>query len=77
MADERQWRPGPKILTVVIRNPSPFIHMQEPPTHRTVRLVLTDEQRELLSMRWVGSSGKVQHFEEIASIIDEPVEEGE
>jgi hypothetical protein len=31
-------------LTVVIRDISPFVHLQEPCTYRTVHIPLTDEQ---------------------------------
>lgn len=37
-------------LTVIIRDISPFIHLQEPCTHRTVQIPLTDEQVHLLRM---------------------------
>lgn len=37
-------------LTVIIRDISPFIHLQEPCTFRTVHIQLTDEQIHLLRM---------------------------
>lgn len=63
---------GPEYLTFVIRDNAPFIHMQEPPRHRTVAIRLTQEQRQQLILKATGSSGKTQHFEEISMVIVEP-----
>jgi hypothetical protein len=40
----------PTVLTVVIRNTAPLRFMNEPIAYRTVRLVLTSEQRRALHM---------------------------
>lgn len=37
-------------LTVVIRDDTPFIHLQEPPGFRTVDIKLTPEQMALLEL---------------------------
>lgn len=57
---------GPKALTVVIMDTSRFVHMQAPPTYRSVRVELTEEQRRLLSLHNVGSVGGRPMYEEIS-----------
>jgi len=54
-------------LTVVIRDESPLIHMQEPVNHRTVHIELTQEQREQLALKCVGRAGGTDLYEQIAS----------
>jgi hypothetical protein len=39
------------ILTVIIRDQSPFIHLQEPCSYRTVHIVLTEDQIKELIFR--------------------------
>ena len=41
-------------MTVVIRDESPLIHLNEPVSHRTVKILLTEEQRKALELRQVG-----------------------
>lgn len=53
-------------LMVVIRNTAPFIFMQEPCSHRSVRIKLTEEQLNSLTLFYIGQSGKTIHFEEIS-----------
>jgi len=68
---------GPKFLTFVIRDASPFIHLQEPLRHRTVTIHLTQEQRERLILKATGAVGRVTHFEEVSQVIVEPDEKQE
>ena len=63
--------PG-RILTVVIRDDSPFVHMQEPVRHRTVRIELTDAQIEQLRMRQTGTVMGVPMYEDVAQCFLEP-----
>jgi len=42
-------------LTVVLRDESPM-EVEDPPTHRTVVLLLTDEQNRKLELREIGHS---------------------
>ena len=53
-------------LTVIIRNPAPFIFMQEPVSHRRVTILLTDWQIAKLELQHVGTSGKAKYHEEVA-----------
>lgn len=43
-----------RTVTFVIRDDSPFFHMQEPPTKRTVRIQLTNDQLSQLSLYRTG-----------------------
>jgi hypothetical protein len=52
-------------LTVVIRDIAPFVHMQEAPTHRTVHIELTDQQKDLLRLSCVGQVGGRPMHEEL------------
>ena len=58
--------PKPIQLTVIIRNPSNFIHMQEPNTFRSVRIVLTEDQARKLELRQCGCIGMKPYYEEIS-----------
>ena len=53
-------------LTVIINNIAPFIHLQEPVQHRSVRIELTEEQKKMLRMKWVARSGATDYYEEIS-----------
>jgi hypothetical protein len=53
-------------LTVIIRDDSPFMHLQEPPRHRSVTLYFTPEQRKELKLRSIGRVGGEEFFEEIS-----------
>jgi hypothetical protein len=62
---QEQKLPG-NILTVVIRNDAPLIHCGDCPSYRSVRIELTDEQLNLLGLKWTSSSGKDDYYEEIS-----------
>lgn len=53
-------------LRVVIRDSSPFIFMQEPVKHRSVRIELTPEQRDQLALECIGKSCGADIYEEIS-----------
>jgi len=63
--------PGP-ILTVVIRDDSPAIHLGDSPRYRSVRLRLTEEQRAMIGLRWTGKSGTADKFESVSKCFIEP-----
>lgn len=44
-------------LTFIISDRSPFYHMQEPVEHRVVTIELTQEQKELLFLRYTSCLG--------------------
>ena len=54
-------------LTVIIRDLSPMIHLQEPVSHRRVTFELTEEQEDLLKLKCTGSVGSANIFEEYSS----------
>lgn len=54
------------LLRVIIRDDSPFMHMQEPPYKRVVTLQLTDEQIELLRLKWISKFGSTDYYENIS-----------
>ena len=60
------------ILTVIIRNISPLIFMQEPVLHRTVHIELTPEQEKLLALRITGKNNGEDVVEDISSCFIEP-----
>ena len=62
----KETRNPPPILTVIVSDPSPFVHLQESPAYRTVRLRLTDKQVEELQLRCTGNQGGVRIYEHIA-----------
>ena len=64
-------QPG-KILTVVIRDYSPVIHLDEPVRRRTVRIELTEQQRAALALR---NTHGLDGYEEISQVILEPESE--
>ena len=53
-------------LTVIIRDDSPFMYLQEPPRHRSVNIEFTPEQAEQLKLKSIGRSGGQEWFEEIS-----------
>ena len=65
-------RMPPEVLTVVIRNDGPLAVCGSAPTYRSVRVCLTQEQREKLTLRYTHTSGGRQHFESIAQCFIEP-----
>lgn len=56
-------------LTVVIRNLGPMFYAEEPPTHRTVQIQLTDEQLEKLRLKVTHGFGypSIDQYEEISN----------
>ena len=61
-------------LTVIFRDDSPTIHCGDSPSYRTVRVKLTDEQREALALRFLFTSGGNHFWEDISRAIIEPEE---
>jgi len=49
-------------LTVVFRDESPMVVANDPPTHRTVSFLLTDEQVQMLAARPTGYSDMVERI---------------
>lgn len=60
------------MLTVVVRDISPFVFMQEPCVYRSVHIELTDEQRRQLALRNVGVNCGTPVYEEFAQAFLEP-----
>jgi hypothetical protein len=56
----------PEHLTVIIIDDSPFVHMQEPPIKRSVRIKLTDEQLMSLRLLRTGYSRGIACYESIS-----------
>ena len=57
------------ILTVIIRDDSPLVHMGEPVRNRTVRINLTAEQSAALELRQTHTLGGITFYEEISTCI--------
>lgn len=53
-------------ITVIIRDPAPFILLQEPMTYRHVTFDLTEEQLAMLRLRSSGVSGGKPITEQIS-----------
>lgn len=65
----------PPCLTVIIRDDSPMIHCGDSPAYRSVMINLTDEQKELLRLKYTDTtSGGNHHYEVISKCFleDEP-----
>jgi hypothetical protein len=56
----------PEHLVVIIADDSPFIHMQEPPVKRSVRIKLTEEQVMELRLARTGYSRGNPYYERIS-----------
>ena len=63
--------PG-KILTVIIRDDGPFIHLGDTPTYRSVQIELTIEQRKSIALDLIGRSGDALQYESISKCFIEP-----
>ena len=63
----RDTLPG-AILTVIIRNDAPLIHCGDSPTYRSIRIILTDEQRQKMVF-------DKQQYEAISQCFIEPDED--
>lgn len=61
----------PGAMTVVIRDDVPMIHCGDSPSYRTVRINLTDEQRQAMALHWTGSQGGTDIWEVISKAIVE------
>ena len=48
-------------LTVVIRDDAPFVHLQASPSYRSVRVLLSWEQREALKLHHTDTRGGDNH----------------
>lgn len=59
-------------LTVVIRNEAPMLFCQDPPTHRTVQIELTEPQVFALRLRWIGHSAGTDYHESVSQCFFEP-----
>jgi hypothetical protein len=65
----------PKVkLTVVIRDESPFLHLQEPVTHRSVVIWLTEGQLDQLALHCTGRIGGSDLFESLSQCFLESTE---
>ena len=59
-------------LTVIIRNDAPMIHCGDSPTYRSVRITLTNEQLNTMSLMKTGSSFGKPMYEKISHVFLEP-----
>lgn len=67
----------PDTMTVIIRDDSPLIFCQDAPSYRSVRIKLTQEQREALMLKSNGTTGGSRVWEEISRvIIESPLDQG-
>lgn len=67
--------PG-RVLTVVIRDDGP-LSFDDCPSYRSVRLELTENQRQMLALRQFGYCGGQPQYEEISRCFIEPETEEE
>ena len=61
------------VITVIIRDISPVVHLNEPVGLRTARIELTKEQEEKLKLRSIGFINGVEMFEQYSICILEEV----
>jgi hypothetical protein len=54
-------------LVVIIRDPAPFLVVQEPFTYRHVEIELTDEQHKALSLKCTGRDCGRDIYEQIST----------
>lgn len=59
-------------LTVIIRDEGPFVHMQQPPVLRSVRITLTPEQVQQLALYYCHGVGKDLFHEVVSHCFIEP-----
>jgi len=74
MIDRNPRLPG-NVLTVVLRDNSPFYNLQERPTKRSVQVPLSEEQRTQIALRCTGAIGTSPIYEEIEQCFIEPAED--
>lgn len=68
----------PDTLTVIIRDDAPIIYCNDSPSYRSVRIKLTAEQREALTLFATGTSGETILWETISrAIIESPKDQDE
>ena len=72
LANDDDRLPGPQTLTVVIRNPAPTVFWGDGPAYRSVHIRLTDDQREMLSLKRVGTDRGRAIYEEVSACFFEP-----
>ena len=61
-------------LTFILRDDGPMIHCQDAPSYRSVKIALTDEQRQLLALHCTGMTGGTPIYECISKCFVEPEE---
>lgn len=66
----------PDTLTVIIRDDAPLLCAGDSPSYRSVRVKLTQEQREALMLHSNGTSGRSPIWEEISHAIIENIKDG-
>lgn len=71
MSEHNPRSPG-RIMTFIIRDDSPFIHMQEPVTCRSVQVTLTPEQQQAIAVRCTGTIAGRPIYEEVRECFLEP-----
>jgi len=65
-----------KTLTVIFRNDSPMWQCGDSPSYRRITIPITEEQQQVLKLRWVGKIGNDDLYEDISKcFIDEPEDE--
>lgn len=77
MAEDKPPHYPSHTLTVVIADPGQFYFMQEPIRYRTVQIELTSEQMGQLELGYVGSSGPIEHYENVSMVFFERNNSGE
>ena len=60
------------IMTVIIRDDGPMIHLNASPQYRTIQFRLTGEQLDQLNLKFVGVNNGLDHYEEIDRCFIEP-----
>lgn len=61
-------------LTVILRDDSPMIHCNDKPAYRSVRLTLTNEQRNMARLACTGTAGGSPIYESVSCVFIEPIE---
>ena len=68
--------PG-KVLTVVLRDDTPYLLCGDTPSYRSVRIELTDQQRSLVALYCGGTTGGTPIYEAVSKCFIEPEPEDE
>ena len=61
------------VLTFIIRDDAPTIHCNDSPSYRTVRLLLTKEQRAQVLLYCTARDCGGDHYESVSKVILEPL----